>query len=304
MIKEKIIKRKSNILTYGLTPPKKNNSKEKLMAISEKQLKRIRSIDVDALVIYDIQDEAERNNEKRPFPFIETLEPDFYSDNYLNGIGLDRVIYTCVGKYNKEELVKKINNNKDNLLLFVGAASKNQKVKMSLSKAYKNLETLNNNILLGGVTIPERHMKNRDEHLRILNKKSNGCKFFISQAVYNIEGAKNFLSDYYYYCMEKQIDTLPIIFTLTPCGSLKTLEFMKWLGINIPIWLENELTNSKDILYDSVELEKKIFREIYEYGIEKKIPIGFNIESLSIRKVEIDASIELVNYISEFYKIS
>ena len=34
---------------------------------------------------------------------------------------------------------------------------------------------------------------------------------------------------------------LPVILTFTPCGSVKTLSFMKWLGVAFPRWLENEL---------------------------------------------------------------
>ena len=31
---------------------------------------------------------------------------------------------------------------------------------------------------------------------------------------------------------------LPVILTFSPCGSQKTLAFMKWLGIAFPRWLE------------------------------------------------------------------
>lgn len=92
------------------------------------------------------------------------------------------------------------------------------------------------------------------------------------------------MSDYYYYCQAQNIEMVPILFTLSPCGSLKTLEFMKWLGIGIPRWLENELVNSKDILEQSIVLEKRIFQELSDFALEKRIPIGCNIESVSIRK--------------------
>ncbi|OPZ92995.1 MAG: hypothetical protein BWY74_01329 [Firmicutes bacterium ADurb.Bin419] len=88
---------------------------------------------------------------------------------------------------------------------------------------------------------------------------------------------------------------VPILFTLTPCGSLKTLEFMKWLGISIPRWLENDLMNSEDILNKSIATSKAIFSELFDFSMEKGIPIGCNIESVSVRKVEIEASIRLVN---------
>jgi hypothetical protein len=299
MLKDKIINRKPGIITYGLTPPKAVNPPEKIKEISEKQVERIKNLDIDGLVIYDIQDEKDRIESDRPFPFLETIDPLVYSNEYLSELQVSKIIYRCVGKYSPSQFSKLINSNngKDMFSVFVGAASRNQKVPLRLSEAYEICRNSNPNLILGGVAIPERHMKNGEEHIRIINKLENGCKYFISQCVYNVEAAKDFLSDYYYYCKKNNIEMVPILFTLTPCGSLKTLEFTKWLGISIPRWLENDLMNSEDILSKSLSLLKAIFSELLDFSIEKGIPIGCNIESVSVRKVEIEASIQLVNEI-------
>ena len=297
MLKDKILNRLPGIITYGLTPPKAVNSPEKIKEISEKQIERIKNLDLDGLVIYDIQDEKDRTEDNRPFPFIETIDPMTYSDEHLSDLKVPKIIYRCVGKYSHNQFNKIIESDarKDMFSVFVGAASRNQKVPLRLSEAYEICKSANPNLILGGVAIPERHMNNKEEHIRIINKLQNGCKYFISQAVYNVEAAKDFLSDYYYFCKNNNIQMVPILFTLTPCGSLKTLEFMRWLGISIPRWLENDLMNSEDILNKSVSLSKAIFSELVDFSIEKGIPIGCNIESVSVRKVEIEASIRLVN---------
>jgi len=157
----------------------------------------------------------------------------------------------------------------------------------------------NKELLLGGVTIPERHQSKGDEHLRVFDKIAKGCSFFVSQGVYDVNASKNFLSDYYYYGLEHNIPLVPILFTLTPCGSLKTLQFMKWLGISFPKWLENELMHSSDILEKSVNFSAQIWLELKSFADEKGIPIGCNIESVAIRKVEIDASIDLLKRVRE-----
>jgi len=77
---------------------------------------------------------------------------------------------------------------------------------------------------------------------------------------------------------------------------------MKWLGISIPRWLENDLMNCEDILNKSVSLSKSIFNELMEFCLEKGIPIGCNIESVSVRKVEIEASIALAKDIKYIMK--
>ncbi len=296
MLVDKINNKKSGVLLYGLTPPKLNTDETKIKAIAKKQIDRINGLDIDGLVLYDIQDESSRNNTPRPFPFMETLSPDVYNTNYLNDLNLPKIIYKSVGKYSEEELHNWIQNNAKHIdfSVFVGTPSTKQKTALSLNDAYLVNKKAKNALQLGGVTIPERHFKKNDEHVRLFNKIDKGCNFFISQCVYNLNNTKSFLSDYYYNSINNNRELLPIIFTLTPCGSLKTMEFMEWLGIDIPKWLVNDLKNSKDILAESVTVCKRIAKELLEYCDSKNIPVGFNIESVSIRKAEIDASIELL----------
>ena len=296
MLVDKIKNRESGIVLYGITPPKKGTDPEKLGEISSKQVARLQSLKIDGLVLYDIQDEKSRTSEQRPFPFIETLDSSTYSEKYLTSLSIPKIIYRAVGKYSKPELSKFLANTSptNNLTVFVGAASKSQAVTLSITDAYKLKKETNKNILLGGVTIPERHQAKGDEHLRVFNKIAQGCSFFVSQGVYDVNASKDFLSEYYYYGKEHNIPLVPILFTLTPCGSLKTLQFMKWLGISVPKWLENELIHSNDILQKSVDFSEQNWLELKSFADEKKIPIGCNIESVAIRKVEVDASIELL----------
>lgn len=295
MLKDKILNKEPGILIYGITPPKKGTEQEKVKEISQKQMERIKDTDIDGLILYDIQDEEDRITEERPFPFLETIDPQIYSEKYLEDLEIPKIIYRCIGKYGETELSNWLQSDfdKDRFSVFVGASAKTQKVKLNLKDAYSLSRKLNSKLNFGGVIIPERHTKYDDEHLRIISKIQNGCKFFVSQAVYDVEPAKNFLSDYYYYCRNNNIEMVPIIINLTPCGSIKTLEFMKWLGINIPKWLENDLMNSNDILQKSLDLSINIFEQLLDFGLEKGIPIGCSIESVSNRKIEIEASIQL-----------
>jgi hypothetical protein len=57
--------------------------------------------------------------------------------------------------------------------------------------------------------------------------------------------------------------------------------------------LENELRHSTDTLERSVDLCESIFADVQGYAREKHLPIGINVESVSIRKSEVDASVEL-----------
>lgn len=301
MLADKIRNKESGIVVYGITPPKKGTSPEKIAEIASRQIERLQSLKLDGLILYDIQDEKTRTSEDRPFPFMETLDSFSYSKEYLHSLPIPKIIYRSVGKYSKPELSRFLEkaSPKDNLTVFVGAASKSQTVSLSLNDAYTLKAETNSDLLLGGVTIPERHQSKGDEHIRVFNKISQGCTFFVSQGVYDVNASKNFLSEYYYYGQEHDIPLVPILFTLTPCGSVKTLQFMKWLGISIPKWLENELVHSHDILQKSVDFSAQNWLELKHFADEKGIPVGCNIESVAIRKVEVDASIELLRRVSQ-----
>jgi hypothetical protein len=304
MLKDRIVNKESGFLLYGLTPPKINSEEDKIRIIADKQVERLKGLEIDGLVLYDIQDESSRTDSSRPFPFMPTLSPDYYSDKYLKDLKIPKIIYKSVGKYTADDFKSWINHNSDNIdfSVFVGSPSKNQVSSLSLNDAYKIYQDSKSSIVLGGVAIPERHNKKGDEHIRLFDKIDKGCSFFISQCVYSVNNTKDFLSDYYYTSIETDKDLVPIIFTLTPCGSIKTLQFMEWLGIDIPKWLNNDLKHSNNILSKSVDICKTIAIELIDYSSSKNIPIGFNVESVAIRKEEIDASIELLKHIKGMMK--
>lgn len=296
---KRIKNKEKGILLYGFTPPKMKNSYEKNIEISLKRIERLKKINIDGLVIYDIQDESSRVNDDRPFLFLPTLEPMDYYLNYLKGIDIPPIIYQCVGKYSINEMNERLSQLTNMCTVLVGAPSKNELVKTTLQDAYLKLNL--NKIPLGGVIIPERHAIKGDEYLRIFKKQTNGCCFFISQCIYDSEKFKNMVLDYYYYCYKNSIEMMPIIMTVSPCGSRKTVELLKWLGISIPKWIENDLENSIDTLSTSMELCKNIVYDVMNFCKRKNIIFGCNVESVSIKRDEVLASFDLAKDINEMF---
>lgn len=301
-LKEKIKQNSPAILLYGFTPPNIDTDEKKVEQIAATQLLRLVNSQLDGLVIYDLQDEKERNKDKRTFDFKDTLEPLSYYKNYFAS-KYNAVIYKAVSKYTPEALADFLSQNAEIISVFVGASSKNDTPKTHLNEAYEIKAKNAPNIALGGICIPERHISKGDEHLRVGRKIELGCEFFITQAVYNINNAKHFLSDYAKLCAENsRIKKVPIIFTFTPCGDAKTLSFMRWLGIDVPKYFEQRLMHSSNPVSMSVQTSFEMFCELYHYGKALGISIGANVESISRKKVEIEASIELLNNISDFIK--
>lgn len=298
---EKLKNKESGIILYGLTPPKANNSEEKIEEISERRISRIKNINIDGLILYDIQDEATRNSEDRPFPFLSTIDPIRYKREYFSELDVPTIFYQCVGKYRKDGFSDRLDSLKGECAVLVGSSSKNEEVHCTISEAYKMAKG-KSDLFLGGVTIPERHVKHGDEHHRLVAKQGHGVRFFISQFIFNIEKLKNMLSDYYYYCMKSHVELCPILFTVTPCGSQKTLDILEWLGVNVPVWIKNDLLNSQNTLDLSMDLCMNAVADISHFCMEKKIPFGCNVESVSIRKEEVLASFELVHLVEAKFK--
>jgi hypothetical protein len=293
---EKLVSRSAGICLYGFAPPKQATPSERLEAIVAQQLVRLGSLPVDGLIVYDIQDEAERVSVPRPFPFLPTLPPEVYAHDHLGSLAVPKIVYRCVNRDTRDGFVRWLEseNAGPRISVLVGAPSRHSQVGLRLTDAYALARPHSSNLLLGGIAIAERHARTLDEHERILAKTAKGCRFFVTQAVYDVTSTKSLLSDYALAVDKTGGMPLPIILTFSPCGSEKTLSFMKWLGIAFPRWLENDLHSARDPLPKSLELCEQIFVEVLDYAEDKGIPLGVNVESVSIRKEEIEASVELL----------
>jgi hypothetical protein len=301
----KIKKRESGILLYGITPPKASSTTEKVKEVAEKALNTLRLQDIDALVVYDVQDETARTTEERPFPFSSALNPFEYASQYLQPLSIPKIIYRPAGMFTQEELSHWLQDlHTHNFYpVFVGLPAPDYVVKTSLKEAYQLWrEQHGDHSVIGAVMIPERHAVLKDEDVRILDKTDSGVSYFISQCIFNVGYTKQTLSDLLVACQNKKQEVPTIIFTLTICGSAKTLQFMEWLGIHIPEDIKQELCANASPVTRSVEIATNIAKDLIQYCQEKSIPFGFNIESVAIRKEEIDASLELLNTVRGLLK--
>lgn len=294
---EKLEGASTGIRLYGIAPPKLALTPERLREIADEQVDRIRLLAPDGLVVYDIQDEPGRGGQERPFPFLPTVDPEVYAREALAEIAIPKIVYRCVGASPREAFSSWVDGMRSRagryLSVFVGAPrGLSHHPGLPLGEAYELARTASN-LILGGIAIAERHLAKEDEHNRMLAKQGHGCRFFITQSVYDASSTKSLLSDYALSLRTSGLSPVPVVLTFSPCGSVRTLEFMKWLGISFPRWLENELRHSADTLERSVDLCERVFTDVQDFAREKRLPIGVNVESVSIRKLEIDASVEL-----------
>lgn len=281
----------------GTTPPKDSTAAEQAALIADKLLERLSAIDYDGLIVYDIQDESSRTDKPRPFPFKRTLDPCIYSCLLRDKAQHPVITYKSVGQGQPGEFQAWLDQAwqhyavKD--VVMVGSPASRSDTQLSLNEAYQIVADHPKPYHIGGVTIAERHARKGDEHLRLMEKSARGCEFFISQAVYNPQATIDMLSRYARACKAQDSAPKRIILTFTPCGSAKTLEFMEWLGISIPEASRYRILDATNPLAESIRICRNNLEQIIEACIPLGIPLGLNIESLTNRKEEIDASIRL-----------
>lgn len=289
---------------YGITPPKAETSPERVTEIAGKTIDRLRSLDIDALVVYDVQDESARTKEERPFPFLNALDPFGFANGYLKGLEVPKIIYRPAGKFTPPELslwLQELHQN-NCYPVFVGVPAPDFQVKTSLAEAYELWSRHQHTSVVGAVTIPERHEVLKDEDIRMLGKMSCGVSYFISQCVFDLDYAKRLIEDLAASCNRQNIQFPTVIFTLTACGSAKTLHFMEWLGIHVPAEMKEHFRTAENMLEESVNVCLDIASELTAFCMERAIPFGFNIESVAIRKDEIEASVSMTKEIGLMLK--
>ena len=73
----------NGVLLYGLTPPRATATSEQADTAAQATLARLRSVQVDGLIIYDVADKDDRATTPRPFPFMPMMDPGKFLDNQL-----------------------------------------------------------------------------------------------------------------------------------------------------------------------------------------------------------------------------
>ena len=286
-------------LTYAITPPSQALSLERRRAIAAAQSARLSALPIDALLVYDVQDEAARNGAPRPFAFAPKVDPLGYAFDELRVNGLPRIVYRAVTQHDAASLCSWLEElqARGGHAVLVGAPSRHSSTALTLATALSLSRARSPNVRIGGVVIPERHQAPGTEDARVWAKNQLGCGFFVSQTVWAAGATKRLLRDLRSRAQLLGSEVPPILLTFSPCGSPQTLQFQEWLGVDIPPAVKRELLCANDMLSRSIELAAEAFAEIRAFANEHGLSIGCNVESVSSRAAEVEAAVELLRRI-------
>jgi len=294
-LKAKLPDARETVLLYGTTPPRLGTSAENVAAAAEKLATRLAGLPLDGVVLYDIQDETGRTELPRPFPFVGTIDPREYARRFR----LPAIVYKALGMMDERDWRAWLAQSKGEVrfLSIVGRPSR-KPYPLALSRAIR-IAASTDDFVVGGVVIAERHDAERSEAARLLAKGIEGCGYFISQTVYQAAPTQRLLADYLRDCRGAGLAPKRIVLTFAPCGREKTLAFLRWLGVNVPADTERAIFGAADPLARSIQVCRDNLRRILDGAYASHVPLGVNVESVSINRDEIDASIDLFHALRE-----
>jgi hypothetical protein len=295
-LRAKLLDPAQPLLLYGSTPPRAGTPPEQVAAAADKLAARVRGLPLDGVVVYDIQDETGRTGVPRPFPFVGTIDPRDYAKRF----SLPAIVYKALGTMDEAQWRAwlEASSGEVEFLSIVGRPASGVRYPLPLSRAIR-IATEMKRFVIGGVVIAERHDDQRSEAARLLAKGIEGCGYFISQAVYHAPPTQRLLADYLRDCRGAGTAPKRIVLTFAPCGREKTLAFLRWLGVNIAPETERAILGAARPLERSIQICRDNLRRILDGAYADAIPLGVNVESVSINRDEIDASVELFHALKE-----
>ena len=303
-IRDKIKKPRRPVVAYEILPPRQEDGT--LNSYAETISSLLSQTHIDAINIPEVHDEIERG--ERPVSNQKRGEPREFGMLLQDIVGVEAIVnrVSVHTSYNEqmrwiEETYKKFEI--ENLIIVGGESSKKKypgpTVNETLDAITKNLNDNSCNILCGGISIPSRS----NESKNLIDKSSNGSEFFTTQVIYHSDNVNKMISNYQKRCDELKTFPRRLLLSFAPVSSQKNIDFLKWLGVEIPVGTERYLNGRPGSMKErSLDVAIEVFNEILNH-INKNnlhVPVGLNVEH--IMSYNFQSSIEMLQELAKIYR--
>ena len=302
--RDKVRKAKRPVVVYEILPPREKDGT--LDSYAEKISSLLSQTHIDAINIPEVHDENERG--ERPIQNLERAEAREFGRLLQDHVGIEAIVNRVTVHDNFETQKNWIKEtfydyDIENLILVGGESSKIQYEGLSVNSASeyitRDLNSGRFDFFCGGIAIPSRKIESE----RLLRKGSNGIEFFTTQVLYDSKKINKMLQHYNDICKKNKVVPRRILLSFAPVSSKKNIEFLKWLGVEIPVETEKRLNNENtDMTNESLEIAIEILNDILEYNEKNKInvPVGLNVEH--IMSYNFQYSINMLQELSKTYR--
>ena len=300
-IKDKIKRPRRPVVVYEILPPRQKDGT--LNSYAENISSLLSQTHIDAINIPEVRDEVARG--ERPVKNQIRAEPREFGKLLQDIVGIEAIVNRVVVH---QELEKEMewfeetytNFEIENLITVGGESRKIKYPGPSVNRALKAIKDNSKlNILCGGISIPSREK----ESLNLIEKSTNGSEFFTTQVLYDSSKIIKMISHYQKRCDEQNTFPRRLLLSFAPVSSKKNIDFLKWLGVEIPGETESILNeNEKNMVERSMEISVGVLEETLSFLNENKIvvPIGLNVEH--IMSYNFQSSIEMLQELARIYR--
>ena len=303
-IRDKIKKPQRPVVAYEILPPRKEDGT--LNSYAETISSLLSQTHIDAINIPEVHDEVGRGD--RPVANQKRGEPREFGMLLQDIVGIEAIINRVVvhEPYYKQMQWFEETNTKfeiENMIIVGGESSNFNYPGPSVNEILDAVTNKHNqnggNIFCGGIAIPSR----KQESKNLINKSNNGSEFFTTQVLYDSENIIRMINNYQTRCNE--LNTFPrrILLSFAPVSSQKNVEFLKWLGVEIPTNTEHYLQARPGSMTErSLDVAIEVLNEILNH-IEKndlKVPVGLNVEH--IMSYNFQSSVEMLQELARIYR--
>ena len=302
--RDKVRKAKRPVVVYEILPPREKDGT--LDSYAEKISSLLSQTHIDAINIPEVHDENERG--ERPVQNLERAEAREFGRLLQDNVGIEAIVNRVTVHDNFEvqkNWIKETFYDYDieNIVLVGGESSKikyrGPSVNSTSEYITRDLNSGRFDFFCGGIAIPSRNVESES----LLRKGSNGIEFFTTQVLYDSEKINKMLKYYNEVCEINKVIPRRILLSFAPVSSIKNINFLKWLGVEIPLKTEKRLSNeNSNMTEESLKLATEILNDILESNEKNKIkvPVGLNVEH--IMSYNFQHSINMLQELSKIYR--
>ena len=302
--RDKILKGERPVVVYEIIPPRIIDGT--IESYSEKISSLLSQTHIDAINIPEVH--AEESRGVRPVEDRVRAEPREFGKMIQDSVGIEAIVNRVSVHQSLECQREWFRTTRedfgiDNIVIVGGESSKIKYPGPGVIETAKMIREINSEegpaIFVGGISLPAR----KSESKRMLKKGSVGNEFFTTQVLYDGDDVKKMLGHYSRVCGEKGIEPKRVLLSFAPISTVKNLEFLKWLGVEIPREAEDYLIEDTGATKErSIDLSLGILDEILNHISENdiQVPIGLNIEH--IMAYNFQYSVELLQKMAMKYR--
>ncbi|MBI3896282.1 MAG: hypothetical protein HY313_10185 [Acidobacteria bacterium] len=291
-LKAKILSPSHPVTFYELIPPRAEAGQE-----FEDLLTLCRELAgaVDAINIPEIYEESRGQLGRKPMP--DRIEPRIFAKAIQAATGLESIVNRVTVQQpaiRQREWLRETYTEYGirNLILVGGESRQIEYPGLGVVEAAKLTRQEGLDFLLGGITIPSRSREGE----RVRQKYAQGISFFTTQVLLDSNDIVNLIQGL------NGLD-VRIFLSFAPISNLRDLEFLKWLGADVPnnvVWAVEQAGDPARTVEKSLAQASAILTDIFDNLPAHPPALGINIEQITRRNFL--AARQLLAQLGPFYR--